>query len=142
MIPSEYQKIFGALYLKTQDKTLGWTSGASEDQYLVSLGGFSIVLSRNTEEFVGQYYSMLLLNSEGKEVDSFQIYDSDTGFKEVHEMFELARRKAARIDEAISQIESALGADDSNFKTPTLTPPPPPSPPPSGSSADDDDLPF
>lgn len=141
MIPSEYVKIFGALYLKTQDKTLGWTSGASEDQYLVSLGGFSIVLTRNSEDFVGQFYSMSLLNSEGKEVDAFQIYDSDTGFKEVHEMFDLARRKAGRIDEAISQLEYSLGADRPDFKVPPLTEPSTP-PPPSGSSGDDDDLPF
>lgn len=134
MIPNDYQRIFRALYRKTTDKIVEWTSGAHDQQFIASFGSISIVLTR-MDEYRDRWYDFSIIDEGGTEIDQFVVGPDDEGYREAAETWEAARRIAGRIDETISELERKLGITASE---PDI-PPPPPGPP---SDDDDDNLPF
>lgn len=110
-IPSQYQKILQDLLDLTQQGKIQWSQGALRSTYLTSLKDYSISLGEPPIILTpGGQYSFSLLNSQGAEIDSFNVYGLDEGFSQVKDLWERAQRQASRVDEAIAELARELEA--------------------------------
>ncbi|MDP2216200.1 MAG: hypothetical protein Q8J68_02795 [Methanolobus sp.] len=109
MLPEVYKTIIRKLHKKSAEEEVNWHTTSDGSTYIVYFKTFSLSIDRYHMEFRdAPGIAVRILNMEGDEVDSFFEYDSDDDWQLLNELYEFARRKALRIDEAIRSIDSEL----------------------------------
>ena len=131
-IPDGYRELIGSLVMRTQLGQVNWKSTAGSDRFVIYFKDFSLGIS--SESHGGGYggepwsaVSVTLYDKDGNSMDQFTLADDDPDYKNMEGLHASARRKALRIDEAISTLMNQLEADE------PIGDDPPPA---------DDDLPF
>ena len=116
MVPEIYSKIIGKLVSKTKRGEVNWKKTSAGDKFLVSFKEFSLLIGTYFDEQKGtDYVNFQLIDVAGKSIDTFLVSESDEDWGDlVFELYNSARRKALRIDEAIEVIGKELGVDEDN----------------------------
>jgi hypothetical protein len=91
-----------SVLLKAREGKLNW-SQLSPASFAAPVGNNSIAIERRS----GDTYKMDIMNSEGRAIASF-LHDSAASLEAMKDIYNLARRKALRVDETISEILSDL----------------------------------
>ena len=92
----------------TRNKKLAWEKTASADQYSTSYGGkwtLSVDLAHTRDE--SDFYFLTITNAEGEQV--LRIYEANAPL--LRDLFELARRQALKVDEALADLFKEIEGD-------------------------------
>jgi hypothetical protein len=111
MIPESYEKLIALRELKTPTERVNWKSTGDPSAFVVYFDDFSLVLrhDESTYEDPEQVW-VLLVDSNGNTIDSFSVA-GDADYARLHQLHGNARRKALRIDEALSKLVERLESD-------------------------------
>jgi hypothetical protein len=112
MIPEPYEKLFSVLYRKTMENSIAWNVGATPNQFVVSFRNYSIGLIQGWTDYEERLYIFELYDSDGKEIDRFDIRPDNNYFASAENLYAKVRRKALRIDKAIEDIKKELDLGD------------------------------
>jgi hypothetical protein len=114
MIPSVYTDLFNKLFDKTLTGEIDWEPTIEDSRYLASFPPYSLSVLYYQEQG-GDWAEVVrfaLYNEKGERIDDFSISDSQNklDFDRAYELYAAARRRALKIDEAISVISEQLDA--------------------------------
>jgi hypothetical protein len=112
-VPEIYSKILRKLSDKAKKGEVDWKSTSGEGVFLVNFKDFSLSvgLIYDNEEFI--YFQ--LRDNRGKDIDFFKVSENDPKWGDLaFELYNGARRKALKVDEAVEIIGKELGVDDDN----------------------------
>src|SRR5262245_14080820 len=117
----EKHKSLVKLLIKNSDrpdfgKPLEWSPGVEENSFQVSFKDNSVRIALGNNARGRALYRVELINSEGVVVDAFDDEDLDVAapqeyewFKNLRELYDMARRRALGADEVLNQILGELG---------------------------------
>lgn len=118
MVPSAYRDLITKLAEKTARGQANWQTSVTEGVYVLDFKSFSLAVYYDHEPQDEDSVGFRLFDEAGKEIDSFWIFErSDQGqegsgwYERCHAIYQGARRKALRIDEAIRIITEQLDID-------------------------------
>jgi hypothetical protein len=116
MKTTKYIKILRLLVEQTDRDKLDWMETGDESGFLVSFPNYSILISEEAGLSGPPHYIVSIVNSEGKIVDKFTevTLSYDLGmdsYTVMRDLFNQARRRALRVDEALDNIIAHLGSD-------------------------------
>ncbi len=114
MDPQEYQQIIAKLLEKTKAGKIDWTEHG-EDRFLCELPGrYQFEISRFREQG-DTHLSVNMKDDNAKVIFSVALTDDPNTlwkhqeqFKQVDELYELARRKALKVDEKLEYVSELL----------------------------------
>lgn len=132
MIPDSYRDLIELLEFRTAEDEVNWKSTGDSSAFVVYFDKFSLVLRLAEEGYGGPEMSVLLYDPDGEVIDSFTVSEGDD-FERLTRLHGDARRKALRIDEALSKLVERLQGEG------VVGDEPPPKP---ANKDVDDDLPF
>jgi hypothetical protein len=95
-------EIFDMLFERSKEGKLDWTR-LSSGSFYVNVGENAVSLDRSSND----EYGMTVQNSEGITVGRLR-FSSDEGKEKAKELYEIARRRALRVDETFDKIKEAL----------------------------------
>src|SRR3954452_12561118 len=114
MSTDKYVQILHLLVEQTDSGRLEWKETGEEAKFLVSFPNYSILISEEAGSRGFPHYVVSVVNSDGKIVDSFSdetIKFNDLGenpYGIMQDLFNKARRRALRADEALDNIIAHL----------------------------------
>jgi hypothetical protein len=133
-IPDSYKPLVLSLSGQTQKGKVNWKSTPDDKAFVVYFKEFAFTLRWDWDRNEGETVYAAILNAEGREIDSLAVQDGDPDFPVLSNLHAAARRKALRIDDALSTIMAELKTDLQVGEDP---------PPPAATNNEpDDDLPF
>ena len=91
---------------KTREKKIEWREGGAQS-FLASIDDFTVRIQYDLESRVVDY-EFGLLNSNGTAIESYRPLNSSEDSKFLAELFQLARRQALKVDEALDTIKVKL----------------------------------
>ena len=134
MIPDTYEELVTLLTDRTEEDRVNWKKGSSQT-YLVYFDDFSFAIRRTEDNWDDPEIHATLYDPNGSQIDGFQVYpNSGPDFRRMSDLYDAARRKALRIDEALHRIVSKLVTEETVGDDPR--------PHPNDLTEPDDDLPF
>jgi hypothetical protein len=94
-------ELVSKLYTATENARINWEKTAVPDQYAAAFGGkWTVTVDKDRTETGQVFYSLILNDAEGQEILRItSIQDAA-----IPELFELARRHALRVNEAIQDL--------------------------------------
>lgn len=114
MIADEYVSLVGKLLDRTKSGEVNWKSTANENEFMVYFKKFSLSVSSSYDNHSQEeQYVISLRNESGAEIDRFWLEPHEEQWKTASELYIGARRKALKIDDALSLIMSELESDGS-----------------------------
>jgi hypothetical protein len=134
MLPKEIKKIVDLLIKNTNEDKVNWesafdagfNSARETDDYIVNMPDYSI----NVFQYVNSNdYGISILGQRGETLYHSQISVEDIEYDQMEKLFFAAKRKVAKIDEIIDDLEQALKSGKTIGKT-------------RNNEIEDDDLPF
>lgn len=108
MIPEDYTQVIELLFEKSSKNELNWRPTSNEEKFLVNFEKFSISITTGGGEGDLPYILFNVLNESGKTIDNFYVGHGEEWYDNCEEMYGRARRKALKINEAISQLKKEL----------------------------------
>ena len=108
MIKNEYYELIEKLVDKTNSGDVNWKSTADNQRFLVYFKDFSLSVDGGITPDDNDYVRITLWNDLGKQIDSFLLMENEKHWKLVNDLFQGARRKALKIDEALHLILDEL----------------------------------
>ena len=139
MIPESYKQLFDRLLNRTQAGEVNCKNTADESTFAIHLREFSLTMFRGFDRDDGEFVRWELINNLGNEIDSFYVSEKDKDWVRAVDLFDRARRKAIRLDDAIEAVMQELDSANRVGLDERAKPKPPASSP---FDVDDDDLPF
>ncbi len=130
MLETEYETLVLQLHGRTAKGQVNWLSTADESVFLVQFKDYSCAVRQYHDED-DTYYSFTLRNQKGKTIDEFYISPMAPLYMQASQLFASARRKALKIDEALSSILSEIRSNESVGQVPDAS-----------GKDDDDSVPF
>lgn len=116
MIPKEYKRLVTGLKIKTEKRQITWKEGAHDQEFWVGVNNYKIVLARSiaydSDGESNYLITFTLLNDNDDTIDAFSVSAYSSDYDEINELFNIARRNAYRIDEALQKLEKALDIDN------------------------------
>ena len=119
MIPEIYKEILDRLHIKSQNGEANWRTTGRDNQYIIYFQKFSLSIIYGYEESDNSCYILLsIYNENGESIDSFYVDDnSKEEYEFLEKLYQSAKRKALKIDEAVSEMllevnkKGIIGAD-------------------------------
>lgn len=109
MIPTEYSKLIGKLYEKSQKMKVKWLLGKNHEEFLVHFKHFGLSLKKTLNNNSGKlFFDFNILNENKECIDSFSVGKDEEDAPLIQDLYYVARRKAYRIDEAIRSMLEEL----------------------------------
>lgn len=112
---SKAKEIFLKLYGKTQRGEISWEETEEEEEFQTAFPGYSIRIGRERDQYKAlPYYYLKIFNEQGKLLEVIREADilGEWGEKEptpaMLDLYEMARRIAMRVEEALDHILSEL----------------------------------
>ncbi|SRR6266571_1233609 len=95
----------------TEDGRIAWGKADVEDRFVTKYAGkWTLTIDKSSDTEDPQlYYWLALSNAGGEEI--LKVYSSDEG--RLDRLFELARRRALKVDEALSDLLKEIEPDES-----------------------------
>lgn len=111
MIPDNYSATINKLADKTRLGLVDWVTTSSSTKFLVRFAKFSVSIYQGYDsDEDNQFVRFDIFDFDGKEMDTFHVTQLETDWQLANDLFGAARRKALKIDEAISTINGELDA--------------------------------
>ena len=133
MISDEYYELIAKLVKRTLSGEVNWKATSDDNQFVLYFNNFSLSVYQATDQNSGEEFArIVLLNDDGKEIDSFWVSERDEHWEIASNLFTGARRKALKIDEALHTILDELDGDGTVGKKEA----------PNKKTPFDDDIPF
>ncbi|MBP7528499.1 MAG: hypothetical protein KA801_11260 [Syntrophorhabdaceae bacterium] len=108
MIPDSYSVMINKLCDKTLEGKINWKTTADDNRYLIDFRDFSLTTTLYIPAIGDKNVAIHLWDKNGRVIDYFHVLNGEPDFDKLELMFDGARRKAKRIDEAISFITQEL----------------------------------
>lgn len=109
MLDAKSLVLLREIVAKTHDGRMEWEPTASASLFLSAIESYSLHVSKQEQGPAGPYVRVVLKDEDGRMLLSF---DSDEVDKQhgqlMNELYESARRKALRVDQAVDSILSML----------------------------------
>jgi hypothetical protein len=132
MITGAFKEIMSILLEKSREGKVNWQRTSARGMFAVYLEKFSILLSWEEEDqFSAAHWTIHVLDKNGNTMELMTVNRADEDWSMTGELYELARRKAHKVDEAIADMKRELEELGSIGKEP-----------PDGKKDEDSDLPF
>ena len=129
MIPKIYRDVVDGLHAKTTQDSVEWNTTVNENEFLVYFDKFTLSIRASWDDDEHERVILFTLKNDlGKNIDSFRVPESEPAFTKVAELFDAARRKANRVDEALAAIANELKESKTIGRK--------------GKNGDDDEVPF
>lgn len=113
-------KLIDLLYEKTKSSKITWEESEKDNVYQMSFPKYSVrmFIRENQQDFTSQDYFIQIINENGTVIDEVSDLDVkdiiDGSYKKMEEMYNLARRQALGVDEALDIILNNLN-DEEDF---------------------------
>ena len=110
----KYSQLVEKLQKATELRKITWenTSGANEYQTIIGENSISVRYHEKTVFLVNvedvTYYSLLLWNKEGKNIDELRAEKGDHDYYPLKKLYESARRACGRVEETLDDVLSRL----------------------------------
>jgi hypothetical protein len=108
------KEIFLRLHEKTKRGEINWEETEKETEFQAALPAYSIRIARE-EGQDSVYYYLKIFNQEGKVIEEVAEIDLlsewESGQPKMRELYEMARRIAMRVEEALDSILLELGGE-------------------------------
>lgn len=110
MIPNIYKDIIDGLQTKSQNGEANWRTTGRDNEYIIYFQKFSLSILYGYDENDESYYiSISIYNENGESIDSFWVGNNlKEEYEFLQQLYQSAKRKALRIDEAITEIFSEV----------------------------------
>ena len=140
-IPPQYQEIVALLIKGSRERRVLWKE-ASEEQFIIAFKEFSFVISSSGSHPEGRMVLVELRDHQGSVIDYFSVDQRNEEYQTLSELYNMALRKARRIDEALEHIARELKGTGIIGTSPPPTKPPPKPPTDPTMKFDENDIPF
>jgi hypothetical protein len=93
----------------TRNGKITWEKTTTQDQFAASYAGkWTVAVDKSEDRDTGaEFYYLTITNAEGEEV--LRIYNVSA--KQLPQLFEQARRRSLKVDEAVSDLLKEIGED-------------------------------
>ncbi len=121
MIKDKYEAIISKLLNATEKGSVAWEKTSSNDEFQVKLGSNAVSISHydpsdwisnlvigNNGATKRESCSLSIINSEGLIIDNETIEKGDHGYDRLKSLYDEARRKYFKVDEALDDILETL----------------------------------
>ncbi len=109
MIPEQYREMINTLHNKSKDDEVNWGATSESDLFIVSFPKVTVAVQSYYDEDNDKAVKIQLMNKEGRLLDEFSDYEREhDDWNKLSEIFNSARRKALKLDEAIRNISQEL----------------------------------
>jgi hypothetical protein len=105
-------KIATTLLERTRAGEIVWEETADKDTFLCSFPDYSARIARSRDDGWDESFELVIVDSKGRRLDSLS--SGQGGADILPEMFELARRRALNVDEALGNFLETLTASSSH----------------------------
>jgi hypothetical protein len=113
MMPDELQKIIKLLISSTRQDKVNWTTafdaglsdGSQADDFVVSMPNYSINVFKYKK---GPEYGFSILGQQGETLYHYKVSPEDLEYDDLEALFFSAKKKVAKIDEIINDLQEAL----------------------------------
>lgn len=95
------------LALSKEDR-VNWEETADEDTFLATESRFVVTIERRVGDWDSRYYCVRISDKNDKMLEDSTVYSGDPQYAEARELYELARRRALRVDAQLSELLSSL----------------------------------
>ena len=107
---SQIEKLIQTLYTLSQKDKLDWQESANDGSFYVAFPTYSVVL---TQSITGSVIGVEVLNESGRIIESVTVRDIPdlpdmSLFPQVQKLYELARKKALKTDEIMTDLLESL----------------------------------
>ncbi len=102
MIPNEFREILDLVYKKTENDEVNWRDDTNESIFSVSVPKYSILIQKDFKNRV----RIRLMNKYGNDIEDFEIPKGEDDYQLVKELYDMARRRAGSIDDAVSDLKN------------------------------------
>ena len=121
MIKDKYEAIITKLLNATEKGSVAWEKTSSNDEFQVKLGSNAVSINHydpsdwisnlvigNNGATKRESCSLSIINSEGLVIDNETIEKGDYGYDRLKSLYDEARRKYFKVDEALDDILETL----------------------------------
>lgn len=131
MISDTYEPLIDQLIQRTSEGAVNWHPTSDEGEFVVYFDDFSLSLRLARSSHDPNSCVLTVMDNSGKQLDWETVEEGEKGWIKVSGLHDMARRKAMRIDDALSTILKELKGNSPGKKQ---APPRP--------TSSDDDIPF
>jgi len=110
MADERFKQLITELHQATVDGRVRWEETAKEGAFRVGLGDGLVRIQTGSDDENNYHVRVLLLNSQGRVVDEFFVWDNDEQYSQLLELYQKARSSALHIDEVVDSMLSDLKA--------------------------------
>ena len=103
-IPDTYRPVVDRLVQGTSDHKLTWKEAPLGNDYFVSLGDATVMLSTEGRKENFTSVRFWLSDTDGEYIDGFRLTDRDPDFQAIGDLVRLAHRSARNIDDHLAKI--------------------------------------
>jgi hypothetical protein len=107
-IPETYRPIINKLIARTTAGTALWTD--QRGQYALHFDQYSFSIFEYNEDR-DEGVVCILRDKAGKIIDNFSVERGEGDYKTLKGLFDMARRRALKVDDAIDSLKNALDTD-------------------------------
>lgn len=108
MIPDEYEEVVQLLLARTREGKINWSTSGSSGEYAVRFNDFVLTVTQGRGYEHEHWVGIRLYDEAGQKIDNMAVTEHEEGYKLLQTLYENARRKAKRIDEALETIKQKL----------------------------------
>lgn len=125
-IPSQYSDMVSDMVTATEEGRVNWLEGARASEFFVAFATSTLaVWAGEDRHSMAEFVAFGIRDKNGNMGESFYIEEGSTDFDKLERLYDLARRTARHVDQAVAEINSALRTKGSiGFSVP-INPPNP-----------------
>lgn len=105
-------KVAATLLERSRTGEVAWEETANANTFLCSFPDYSARIARSRDDGWDESFELVIVDSKGRRLDS--LASDQRGADVLPEMFELARRRALNVDEALGNFLETLTASSSH----------------------------
>lgn len=108
MIPETYEPLVLKLHDRTKRGDVNWRE-SKPNFYALDFESFTLAVRSYTDRDGDDVVEFTLRNDQGAVIDSFEVGSWEaSAYKPAYELFQMARRKALNVDEAVAALTRAV----------------------------------
>jgi hypothetical protein len=105
----QIESLIDKLLELSREGKVNWQETANEQKFLAAVSKFVVTIGFEDEtNWTNASYGLEVSDQAGKALENVTLYRGDLRFAELQELHTLARRRALRVDEALSDLLSTL----------------------------------
>lgn len=104
----QFAALIEKLLALSREDRVSWEETADEDTFLATESRFVVTIEQRRGDWDSLYYRVRISDKSDKVLEDASVSSADPRYAETKELYELARRRALRVDAQLSELLLSL----------------------------------